>query len=651
MRKSTTLPALVAACALATGALTTAGAGAASARAQIARSRPTWATAANRVHDVSNDGIVVRVYLRSRNAAGLEATARAVSNPQSSQYRHFLSPADVRARFAPAPATVDAVRSFLAGNGFRLLGQPANRAYVEAIGSPRSVEAAFAVQLGVYKVRGKELRAADRNLSVPAGLASSVTGVIGVDEAQQLLQPNNTTGQAAPHNPAPAGFRNASPCSAFWAEKLDTTDPAYGGGFPSPLPYAPCGYKPGQLRSAYGVASTVDGGRTGASATVAVIDAFASPTIYQDASEYARRNDPTHPLGPAQFSQVIFPLTHQLQGAKKCDALGWYGEETLDVEAVHAMAPGAHILYVGGSDCLDVSLDKALNAVVANGWAQIVTNSYGDLGEDIPADEVDAFESIVIEAAAQGIGVYFSSGDDGDEVSTLGHPAADFPASSPWVTAVGGTSLGVGADGGTVIETGWETGRSALVGADYVPAAPGAFQYGSGGGTSVLFAEPDYQIGVVPDALAHAQGPVAGRVVPDIAVDGDPSTGMLVGQTQKFPDGVYYDQYRIGGTSLSSPVFAGIMALADDLAGAPHGFINPTLYSTTRTTAGAITDVVHQNGAVVRVDFNNMVDTKRGTSTTVRTFDLGGLAIETTPGYDNTTGLGTPNGTTFLQHI
>ena len=81
------------------------------------------------------------------------------------------------------------------------------------------------------------------------------------------------------------------------------------------------------------------------------------------------------------------------------------------------MAPGAHIVYVGGSDCLDVSLDKALNEVVAERLAQIVSNSYGDLGEDIPADEVAAFQNIVIQAAAQGIGVYFSSGDNGDEVA------------------------------------------------------------------------------------------------------------------------------------------------------------------------------------------------------------------------------------------
>jgi subtilase family serine protease len=133
-------------------------------------------------------------------------------------------------------------------------------------------------------------------------------------------------------------------------------------------------------------------------------------------------------------------------------------------------------------------------------------------------------------------------------------------------------------------------------------------------------------------------------------MDGDPSTGMLVGQTQQFPgSGVQYGEYRIGGTSLSSPLFAGLMALADEAAGSPHGFINPSLYTLVGTSA--ITDVVHVNGAVVRVDYNNSVDAKKGTTTSVRTFDLPGLTIATTPGYDNTTGLGVPNGADFLTHI
>jgi subtilase family serine protease len=652
MRKLTVLIALVTACALGTGAWASAGAAGsntanANGRTRIAHSRPAWANAANKAGSVSSDDIVVRVYLHSRDEAGLVATAQAVSTPKSRLFHHYLTPAQVRAQFAPAQSTVDAVKAWLSSNGLRINASPANNIYVEAIGSPGAVQNAFGVQLSNYNVRGQQLRAPASDLSVPSSLASSIAGVIGVDDAQSLLQPKHIDDPGAP------GFRNARPCSASWGEKVDTTDPAYGGGFPNPLPYAPCGYTPAQLRAAYGTTGTVDGSTTGKSATVAIIDAFASPTIFQDASTYASINDPSHPLSPGQFSQAIMPLNHKEQGlnGKKCDQLGWYGEETLDVEAVHAMAPGAHILYVGGADCLDPTLDVALNAVVAHGWAQIVSNSYGDIGEEVPADEVAAFQEIAIQAATEGIGLYFSSGDDGDETDNLPHPEADFSASSDWVTAVGGTSLGVDANNQVALQTGWETGKSTLVGTDYTPPAPGAFLYGSGGGRSMLFKQPAYQAGVVPDSLSvPANGGQAMRVVPDISMDGDPNTGMLVGQTQKFPDGVYYDQYRIGGTSLASPLFAGVMALADDLQGGPpHGFINPALYKLYRTSA--ITDVQHANAADVRVDFINGTDGKKGTVTSVRTFDFGGLSIHTMPGYDNTTGLGVPNGTDFLTHI
>jgi subtilase family serine protease len=643
---------LAASCALlAAGWIPAAGAASNGSRHVIAGSHPSWAVASNRSGDVDpSSDVVVRIYLRGADDAGLEAVARAVSDPHSTSYHHFLTPAAVRARYAPTAASVSAVEGWAQSSGLQVDAVPANNMYVEAFGPAGQVAAAFGVHLGNYRVHGMQLRAPDAQLTVPASIADVVSGVVGVDQSESLLQPDHIA--AVPNSGQPSGFRNAPPCSAYWAEKLDTTDPAYSTDFPNPLPYALCGYTPPQMRSAYGVASSVDAGHTGASATVAIVDAFASPTIFQDASTYAVRHDPTHPLTPSQFSQAIFKPVQKLGNVKQCDAEGWYGEETLDVEAVHGMAPGAHILYVGGGDCTDVGLDVALNLVVANHLAQIVSNSYGDQGEDIPAELVQEFQRIAIQAAAEGIGVYFSSGDNGDEVSTLGHAAADFPASSPWVTAVGGTSLGIGADGSTMIQTGWETGESVLkANGTYAPAAPGSFLYGSGGGTSTLFAEPAYQTGVVPDSLPNENAAFPGRVIPDISMDGDPTTGFLVGQTQQFPGGagVQYSEYRIGGTSLSSPLFAGLMALADETARSPHGFINPSLYSLAGTSA--ITDVVHANGAAVRNDYNNTVDARRGITTTVRTFDFPGLAIATADGYDNTTGLGVPNGSAFLTHI
>lgn len=134
----------------------------------------------------------------------------------------------------------------------------------------------------------------------------------------------------------------------------------------------------------------------------------------------------------------------------------------------------------------------------------------------------------------------------------------------------------------------------------------------------------------------------SGPAIPDVAALGDPQTGLLVGQTQAFPDGNYYDEYRIGGTSLSSPIFAGLMALADQAAGHPHGFANPLFYANT----GVFYDVLSVKTAVARRNFNNSVDATAGTSDRLRTFDdySGSPTQHTNPGWDNVTGLGTPNG-------
>jgi subtilase family serine protease len=635
------------------------------AAATIPSSTPAWATPANRVGAVDPAGqVAFRTYLKLRDQAGAEATARAVSDPASPSFQQYLSAGQVRQSFAPSAASVAAVSAWLHQAGLRVGYVPTNNQFVQAVGTVSQVERAFAVKLSDYTIKGQTLRAPDRNLSIPANLAGTVSGVVGVDQAMALIRPDNAPGDrvtAGPRRPAarapvapgvappPDGFRNAPPCSAYWAEKTTGTSLPRFDGYPQSLPYAPCGYTPAQLRQAYGMAPLVDAGLDGKGTTVAIIDAFASPTLLADAQQYANRHDPGHPLRSSQFSERIIPeVDPSLEDL--CDASGWYGEQTLDVEAVHAMAPGANIVYVGGSDCFDPSLDVALNEVVSRQLAQIVSNSYGDAGEDLPFDEIVTFQEIALQAALQGIGVYFSSGDSGDEADLFGVPSPDFPASSPLVTAVGGTSLGVGATGRTVLETGWETTKSTLVGGVWTPPAPGGFLYGSGGGTSRLFDEPFYQRRVVPDALA-AKNQVdgqRGRVVPDISMDGDPNTGFLIGETQAFPEGVHYDEYRIGGTSLSSPLLAGVMALSDGLTHVRHGFINPSLYA---SRGAAITDIGHVMAAVARVDFVNGLDASDGLRTSIRTFDDQALAIHTAPGYDDVTGLGVPNGLLFLLHL
>jgi subtilase family serine protease len=631
--------------------------------ATIPQSHPQWATPKSKVADVAaNSSVTFRVYLKTRNEAGAEALATAVSDPKSSSYGHYLTPDQVRAQFAPTSAQVDSVRSWLSTSGFAIDSVPANNAFVEATGSASNVDKAFKVQLGEYTVRGQQLRAPDANLSVPTSLASSVLGVIGVDQAETLMKPELAGGStdvgtasanartdavansAKPGDvPPAAGFRNSQPCGAYYGQKIDTTDPKFQG---QTLPYAPCGYVPSQVRGAYGIDGTVAAGVNGKGVTVAIVDAFASPTLYSDAATYAKRNDPAHPLLASQFSEQVAPPTPGTEGDDVCGAAGWYGEQTLDVEAVHAMAPGAHILYVGGADCEDLSLDSSLNSIVAAHSASIVSNSYGDLGEDLPDSEIQAFNQIAVQAVDEGIGLYFSSGDDGDETDNLPQPEADFSASDPWVTAVGGTSVGIGKNNKVVVQTGWESGKATLSGNAWTDPA---YLYGAGGGTSRIFAEPAYQKGVVPDALARQNqtGNNRGRVVPDVSMLADPNTGFEIGITQTFPDGVYYDQYRIGGTSLASPLMAGVMADSDQLDHFHHGFINPLLYQFTSRTP-AITDVKPASGGVVRVDYVNGVDASDGLTKSVRTFNDPDQVIHTTKGYDNVTGVGVPNGLLFL---
>ena len=314
------------------------------------------------------------------------------------------------------------------------------------------------------------------------------------------------------------------------------------------------------------------------------------------------------------------------------------------------MAPGARIVYVGALTDSDNDLDAAMNWVVEHHAAQIISNSYGDAGEDVTPDLIKAETAMFLQAACEGIGVYFSSGDEGDEIADLGYRTVDWPTSSPWVTAVGGTSLGVGAHNNYLFETGWGTTKSALVDGVWTPDLPGDYLYGSGGGTSQIMGEPWYQFRVVPKAISQYFSSTPGRAVPDVAMVGDPNTGMLEGETQTFSDGVYYDTYRIGGTSVSCPMFAGLMALADQRAGRAHGFANPVFYRLAGSRA--FRDIVNPHGtvAVVRSDFDNGENAVDGVTFSVRTMNQTGT-LHTLRGYDDVTGVGSPNGADFLRAL
>lgn len=645
-------------CALAAATSGSALAAPGNGKSSLPGSVPSWALAAHKAG--ASDGstsVDFRVYLDNRGGDAADKYAMAASTPGNALYGKFLSSAQYRAQFSPAQSDVDAVSGWLKSQGFRVGHVPDNRKYVEAVGTVGQAASAFSTTFSDYTVDGSTLRSNDTPLVVPGSL-SSVEAVIGLDESMALVHHD-----AAPS--ASAGFRNAKPCSAYWSEKVvpGAIYPDGGTEFGTPdetaLPtnpsaYAPCGYAGLQLQGAYGLTNASTGGVDGKGVTVAVIDAYASPTIRQDLTTYSAKHGLPAPTGTT-FREQVAPGTYIRATNKRQDPGGWAGEETLDIEAVHTMAPGANILYVSGPNNYR-DLDATLNKVVDSHSADIITNSYGYGGEALPKGYIKPQLDAQIQAAATGISVFFSSGDSGDETGGVAGatPTPDWPASSPYVTAVGGTSLGVTKGNTREFELGWETGRSSLVAG---PAwAPKTYLYGSGGGTSRLFAQPSYQAGVVPASISQTYGSAVNngapmRVVPDVSAVGDPTTGMLVGQTQTFPDGTYYDEYRIGGTSLSSPLYAGMWALAVQKHG-PYGLANPTLYKAQPVTYDITKTGLATYPGAVRVDYKNSVDASGGYTYTARWFDDDApLTIHVRDGYDDVTGVGSPNGTAWLDAV
>ncbi|HEX9105476.1 MAG TPA: S53 family peptidase, partial [Polyangia bacterium] len=432
-----------------------------------------------------------------------------------------------------------------------------------------------------------------------------------------------------------------STCSEWYGQIPDTTDPAYGSY--APLSYAPCGYKPAHVRAAYGFSDIVRRGTDGTGQKIAIVDAYLSPTLLTDAQTYAANNDPDYPMKASQLVTLWGP------GQPQTPDTGWYGEQTLDVEAAHAMAPGATIVAVAAQSPTDQDLIGALNLVVSQRLGSIVSNSWGQIEQQGFTDFL-AWKPVFTQAGLKGIGIYFSSGDYGDEATQLGTPSADFPVSSDLVTGVGGTSLAIGQTGNRLFEVGWSTGVSFLnpavvndmgtttTPATWNPAPPGFFYFGSGGGWSTVFEQPKWQAKVVPPSYAVQAG-IARRTVPDVAMLADPFTGFIIGQTD--PATGTYSEYAIGGTSLACPLFAATIAVAQQHAKRHFGFANALFYK----HPGAFRDVVPTNPPqAVALPLGD------GTNAAI-SFDDPQQTIQTAAGWDAVTGLGTPNGQAFLNAI
>lgn len=359
-------------------------------------------------------------------------------------------------------------------------------------------------------------------------------------------------------------------------------------------------YTSGDLQGAYNVTGFLTAGYGGKGETIAIIDAYGDPEIYQDLNTFDRRfglppvNLSVIPVGPYEPSLGI--------------TYGWDAEVALDVEAAHMMAPLANINLVVASNDSN-GLFYAIKDVVTNHLGNVVTMSWGQ-PEDLFAlsgfsqqgilnyPYADYYLSL---GASKGITFFASTGDYGAfDGTTSTNGAASFPATSPSVTAVGGTTLFVTAESGTFSALNSTAKYQGEVAWSISPQYVGA-QVSSGGGYSVLFAKPSYQQGVVNGSV---------RAIPDVSADANPYTGMVF----VLEGGLYV----IGGTSLSSPLWAGMAADIDQYVGHSLGALNQDLYS------------IYQDKSTYDEAFHQITSGYNG-------------GFQAGPGYNLVSGLGSPD--------
>jgi subtilase family serine protease len=595
--------------------------------------RPSWTSAVAKTGDVPSGQIVrARVWLAPRNAAQLSDLAKAVSQPGSPQYARYITADQYRAQYAPTQSQVDEVTQWLTGAGLSVTKVGPDNHYVAVSGTAAAIDQAFGTELGTFTVNGRHTRAPATDVSVPGSVAGFVLGITGLTPFGHMVKPADFG--------APDAFVNAPPCSSYYGEKTGGTPPFTNNKY---VPYAVCGYVPSQFRDVYGIGSS-----TGAGETIAFVDAYDAPTLLSDANLYASlHGDPG--FGGGQFTDKSVP--EDASTGDDCGGNTWYGEQTLDLEAMHGMALAANVLYYGAASCFDDDLLAALTSAVSDDQASIISNSWGmptfvrigtQVFPTVDQNIIDVYESVFEQGAVQGIGFYFSSGDDGDDEAAWGYKHPDYPADDPWVTAVGGTALGIGSGNQRLFETGWGTAKYDRVSGGWSLSAP--FLYGSGGGFSRIFPRPLYQLGVAPLRSG-------GRAVPDIAMDGDVTTGILVGETQNFSlrsdqfggPGILYGEARYGGTSLSVQLFAGVQADAQEAAGGARiGFANPLIYWLAGQR-GVYNDIFGPppDAGNVRVDYVNGINADDGVVYSLRTFNQD-ASLKTGLGWDDVTGVGTP---------
>jgi hypothetical protein len=546
------------------------------------------------------------VVLAPRDEAALAALASAVSTPGSPSYHHYLSVGQFAARFGASAANVAAVRATLRGEGLDPGALAPDGLSIAVTGSAADASRAFDVSLHRYREHsGRQVYANTSSPRVPASLRGVVTDVLGLDNLPAAVPEGLIAGRRsgpiahAASEPSFPGGGGPVPCGAAST-------------FAASLPERE--YTINEIADAYRMDGLYAQGDFGAGVTVALNELEPYASEAGDISAYEACFGITSPPSVTNIEVAGGP------------AGGATSEETaVDLENLLGLAPASNIDVYQGPNNSD-GIYATLAAIVDSDSAQVISDSWGQCEQKLTPAQISQEQVLLYQAATQGQSFLVSSGDRGAEGcfptndpnftwgNNYGSPlAVDDPASQPFATGVGGTTLD--AAGPPPSETAWND-----------------IDYGaSGGGISTVWGMPNYQLysGAAGIFDSYSSGTPCGdpsgycREVPDVSADGSPDSGFVI---------TYQGAWQaVGGTSTAAPVWAGLIALADasdsaGCAGTPLGFLNPALYE---VAAGA-----------AHADAFNDVSVGDNSGTFIDGVPSG--PYPATAGYDMTTGLGSP---------
>jgi len=626
----------------------------------------------------SNKEQVLTVMLKLHNQAAFDKAVEELYDPESPSYHKWFTDADF-ARYAPTATEIKSVTEELEKQGLSVVSTDPQNFSVRVHGSTAVVEKAFQTELHTFNYQKRSFQAHVRDAQLTGAAGELVDSVAGLDRHQVIPQisfvKDPKTGKAlyakkvtAQDTAATLFNITGTPLTAdklYSLKALGTTLPVatyFGTVYNQGSPRQAVSYTPAQLQSHYGLTSLIKQGYDGTGQTIALVEAYGYDAAETDANLAATTFG--LPALTSKNYEVIYPEGKPLNSSA-ADLTGWTYEIALDIQAAHSIAPGAKIAVVASSGQDNEDFIASLQYIISHKLANAVSNSWETDDEIISGSaEENAFNSILKRGAAAGISFQFSSGDGGD--LGLGTPvgSVSVPSNSPYATAVGGTSVLNDPNGTEPIVAGWGTVINVL---DEVfiadPPFP-SFQFGAGGGESLFYAKPSWQ-----KAL-----PGTGRQVPDVSALADPYTG--------FPIVVTFEGEQLaipgyGGTSLASPIFTSIWAIADQYNGSPLGFAAPAV---AKLKTGEITDVLgtstlntsdpagtiyDSNGATFYSALDLFAGAAPGQTQTQfpsalwpqNYNDLFSMAfgvdtsLTVTPGWDNVTGFGEPNGLPFIQGV